>query len=110
MHLLQSASASSIWQLIHPFDEWLLVKINNDWGNSFFDRLLPLFRETLFWFPLYLFVFMWVIMRFKVQGLWWVAGLLLTAALSDIISSQVIKENIYRWAGYVLLYNFAAYW
>jgi undecaprenyl-diphosphatase len=96
MHLLQSTSSTSIWQLIHPFDEWLLVKVNNDWGNPFFDRLLPLFRETLFWFPLYLFVFMWVIMRFRVQGLWWVAGLLLTAALSDLISSQVIKEHIFR--------------
>jgi len=96
MHLLQSTSSSSIWQLIHPFDEWLLVKMNNDWGNSYFDRLLPLFRETIFWFPLYLFVFMWVIMKFRIQGLWWVAGLLLTAALSDLLSSQVIKVLIFR--------------
>lgn len=96
MHLLQSTSFDSIWRLIHPFDEWLLVKINNDWGNSYFDRLLPLFRETIFWYPLYLFVFMWVIMKFRIQGLWWVAGLLLTAALSDILSSQVIKVLIFR--------------
>jgi membrane-associated phospholipid phosphatase len=96
MHLLQSTSSSSLWQIIQPLDEWLLVKINNDWGNSYFDTVLPFFRETLFWFPLYLFVFIWVIFQFGSKGWWWIAGLLLTAALSDIISSQVIKVLIFR--------------
>ena len=96
MHLLQTASPSSFWKLIHPFDEWLLVKINNDWGNPFFDAVLPFFRETLFWFPLYLFVFVWIILQFGSKGWLWIVGLLLTAALSDIISSQVIKILIFR--------------
>ena len=96
MHLLQSRSLSSFWKIIQPLDEWLLVKINNDWGNSSFDTTLPYFRETVFWYPLYLFVFAWVIMQFGAKGWWWITGFLLTAALCDIISSQVIKIHILR--------------
>ena len=96
MHLLQSTGVNSFWQLIQPLDEWLLVKINNDWSNPFFDLIFPFFRETLFWFPLYLFVFLWVIMKFGKKGWWWVGGIFLTAALSDLVSSQVIKILIFR--------------
>lgn len=96
MYLLQSTGSSSFWQLIQPIDQWLLVKINNDWRSSYFDSILPFFRETIFWFPLYLFLFMWVTMKFGSKGLLWIAGILLTAALSDLISSQVIKILIFR--------------
>ena len=96
MHFLQSNGSSTFWQLIQPVDEWLLVKINNDWSNSYFDFILPYFRETIFWYPLYLFVFLWIIMKYRVRGLWWIAGLLLTAALCDLVSSQVIKVLIFR--------------
>ena len=96
MHLLQNSGSLSFWQLIQPLDEWLLVKINNDWSNSFLDFILPYFRETVFWFPLYLFVFLLVIMKYRTKGWWWIGGILLTAALSDLISSQVVKEHIYR--------------
>ena len=96
MHLLQSTGLSSVWKTIQPLDEWLLVKINNDWGNSSFDTILPYFRETVFWFPLYLFVFAWVIMQFGAKGWWWIAGFLLTAAVCDVISSQVVKIHVLR--------------
>jgi undecaprenyl-diphosphatase len=96
MDLLQSAGTFSVWKSLQPFDQWLLVKINNDWSNSYFDFILPYFRETVFWFPLYLFVFTWVLLKFGSKGLWWIAGLMLTAALSDLISSQVVKQLIFR--------------
>ena len=96
MYLLQSNISFTFWQLIQPVDEWLLVKINNDWSNSYFDFILPYFRETVFWYPLYLFVFLWVIMSFGIKGLWWIGGFLLTAALCDLVSSQVIKILIFR--------------
>ena len=96
MHLLQSNISTTFWQLIQPVDEWLLVKINNDWSNSYFDSILPYFRETVFWYPLYLFVFLWIIMNFGMKGWWWLAGFLLTAALCDLLSSQVIKILIFR--------------
>ena len=86
----------TFWQQIQSIDVWLLTTINQQWGNSFFDAVLPFMRETLFWLPLYLFLLLFVTMNFGSRGWWWVLAAVLTAALSDIISSQIIKENIMR--------------
>jgi Membrane-associated phospholipid phosphatase len=86
----------SFWQLIQPVDAWLLTHINQDWSNGFLDTVLPYMRETLFWVPLYLFLVLFTTFNFRVKGLWWVLGFVLTAALADIISSQIIKQNIMR--------------
>jgi len=96
MHLLQGSGSSSFWQLIEPVDKWLLVKINNDWNHPFLDSLLPYLRETIFWYPLYLFIFLWISLKFGIKGCWWVVGIIVTAALSDLISSQVVKQLIFR--------------
>lgn len=84
------------WDHLQPFDTWLLTHINQDWSNSFLDALAPYLRETLFWIPLYLFLLLFVSINFKAKGLWWIVGFILVAALSDLISSQLIKQNIFR--------------
>jgi Membrane-associated phospholipid phosphatase len=86
----------NFWQHIQPFDFWLLTHINQDWGNSFLDTVLPYLRETLFWVPLYFFLVLFVTMNFGVKGWWWILGFILVAALSDVISSKLIKENVMR--------------
>lgn len=86
----------TFWQLIQPLDEWLLTHVNQDWSSAFLDTLLPYLRETLFWVPLYLFLLLFVTINFGVKGWWWVAGVILTAAMADIISSQIIKPNVMR--------------
>jgi membrane-associated phospholipid phosphatase len=96
MHFLSDTLLAQFWQWIQPVDLWLLTHINQDWSNGFLDTVLPFFRETLFWFPLYLFLLLTVVTNFPKQGWWWVLGVVLTAALADIVSSQVIKENIMR--------------
>jgi membrane-associated phospholipid phosphatase len=84
------------WQHIKEYDVWLLTKINQDWSNSFLDTLLPYFRETKFWIPLYFFLLLFVTMNFKSKGVWWILGFILVAATSDIVSSKLIKTNIMR--------------
>ena len=96
MLLLQDPAQFSFWQIIKPYDVWLLTKINQDLSNPFLDTIFPLFRETIFWLPLYLFLFVFIRMNFGIKGYWWILGVILTAALSDVISSQVIKELIFR--------------
>lgn len=86
----------TFWDRIQPFDSWLITHINQDWGNSFFDTVLPYMRETLFWVPLYMFLLLFVTSNFGIKGWWWVMGVVLCAALSDLISSQVIKKTIWR--------------
>jgi len=86
----------TFWQLVQPFDAWLITHINQDWSNTFLDTVLPFMRETLFWVPLYLFLLLFVTTNFGIKGWWWVMGVVLCAALSDLISSQLIKPNIFR--------------
>jgi undecaprenyl-diphosphatase len=86
----------TFWQHIQPVDAWLLTHINQNWGNAFFDMVLPFMRETLFWIPLYLFLLLFVTSNFGIRGWWWVMGVVLCAALSDLVSSQLIKTHIMR--------------
>ena len=87
---------NTLWSVLQPFDSWLLTKINRDWSNSFLDAMFPLTRETLFWIPLYIFLFTFMVLNFRKNGAWWIVAFLVTAALGDIISSQVIKQLIFR--------------
>lgn len=96
MHLLPGVYLLTFWQHIQPFDTWLITHINQQWGNSFFDAVLPFVRETLFWIPLYFFLLVFSLTNFGLKGWWWILGVVLTAAIADLISSQLIKETIFR--------------
>ena len=86
----------TFWQQIDPFDTWLLILINQDWGNDIFDAVLPFVRETTFWIPFYLFLAIFSFLNFGKKTWWWILAGILIAALADIISSQVIKSTIWR--------------
>lgn len=86
----------SIWDQLLDWDRHLLTLINNNGSSAFLDIVLPFLRESQFWVPFYLFMILFMIMNFGVKGWWWVLGFVLTAALADIISSQIIKETIMR--------------
>jgi undecaprenyl-diphosphatase len=43
-----------------------------------------------------LFLLVFIIVNFGKKGWWWCLGVALTAAISDIISSQIIKELFFR--------------
>lgn len=86
----------SFWHYIQPFDFWLIQKINQDWGNSFFDTFLPYLREARTWIPLYVFLILFSIFNFGKKGWWWVLGAILVAGVADLVSSQIIKQIVMR--------------
>lgn len=86
----------TFWQQIQPIDQWLIVHINQNWSSSWLDAILPFFREPLFWAPMYLFLIVFVGMNNPKKWIWWALALVLCAAISDIISSQVIKQLVMR--------------
>jgi membrane-associated phospholipid phosphatase len=86
----------TFWEHIQGFDVWLLKHMNQDWSNSFLDTVLPYLRESKFWIPLYVFLLLFVTMNFGAKAWWWVLAVVLVAAASDLISSKLIKENIFR--------------
>ncbi|MGE5109110.1 MAG: phosphatase PAP2 family protein [Sphingobacteriales bacterium] len=82
-------------QLKH-WDHQLFHYINGQWNNSYFDSVLPFLRESNFWLPFYLFLLLLVTFNYGKQSIWWVLMILLTATVSDLISSSFLKETFFR--------------
>lgn len=70
--------------------------LNNNWHNAPFDTMMPFLRNSNFWIPLYLFLLMFALFNFKKDAGWWIFFAAGTVILSNFISSDLIKENIWR--------------
>jgi len=88
--------ATSLWQHIEALDKKLFVVLNSQWTNSFFDTVLPYFRDSVFWAPLYLFVITFIAINYGRKGLWWSLAFLCTIAIADMVSSRIFKEGFQR--------------
>jgi undecaprenyl-diphosphatase len=86
----------TLWQRIEQWDQSLFLLINRDWANPVFDSLMPFMRTSNHWMPLYLFLFVFVLLNFKGKGLWWFVFFLSTIALTDMTGTYLFKHNIER--------------
>ena len=86
----------NIWHQVEKWDQALFIKLNGEWTNPVFDAVLPFIRNSFFWAPLYLFLLALVAVNFKSRGWWWVLFFLCTFAITDIVSSRLIKESVER--------------
>lgn len=77
-------------------DKDLFYLINGKWHNGVFDTLFPLLRSAQCWVPFYLFLLLFALFNFKKNVWWWAAMAGFTVILSNFISSDIIKENIWR--------------
>lgn len=77
-------------------DRQLFHFINHDLGNAFFNVLMPVLRNRLVWIPLYVFIFVFCLWRYKKQGLIIIVLLALTFGLADFGSATVIKSTYKR--------------
>ncbi|WP_165871476.1 phosphatase PAP2 family protein [Flaviaesturariibacter flavus] len=76
-------------------DRSLFRLLNGRWHNALFDAVLPFLRNSLTWLPLYLFLFVFVLVNFRKR--WWIIGYAIsTATLTDTISSTIIKNLVFR--------------
>lgn len=79
------------------FDEALLILINDDWSNSFFDIIMPWIRNKWLWMPLYVFLIAYIGFNFSTRKTYWALFFaLMTICLSDVISSKVLKPIVKR--------------
>lgn len=81
---------------IEHIDQQVFCKINHCWSNPVFDLLMPLFREKLFWIPLYLIIIFLIVRKYKYQTLWVLGFAFLTLLLADQISAHLIKPLVGR--------------
>jgi undecaprenyl-diphosphatase len=86
----------SLLEKIRETDFALFNKVNGEWHSSFFDALFIIIRESYLWIPFYFFLIVFVAINFKRNGWYWILFFILTAMMSDIISSSVIKEIVPR--------------
>ena len=86
----------NIWHQIGQWDRSFYIKINSDWTNPVFDVLMPFLRNEFFWPPLYIFLLLFATLNFKSRGWWWTLFFLCTFALTDMISSRLVKETVER--------------
>ncbi len=78
------------------WDKSLFYWINQGWSNSVFDYILPILRNKYTWIPLYLAIIVFILFNFKQKIGWYLLFALLTIALSDNLSSRIIKPKVKR--------------
>jgi len=88
--------ASKFWQKIIHWDQQLFEKINSDWSNPLFDAVMPFLRTPMNWAPVYLFILLFVLMNFKIKGLWWIVFFISTVAFIDMTGNYVFKHGFER--------------
>ena len=78
------------------YDKSLMLLINSKWNHPVLDTLFQHIRETSFWVPLYLFFIVFALLNFGKKGLIWIIAAVVTVAITEQVSSNLIKNNIIR--------------
>lgn len=73
-----------------------MLKINKEWTSPAFDTIALFIRESTFWVPIYVFLIGLAALNFGKKGIWWVLAIIALVGFTDFISSQIIKEWLYR--------------
>ncbi len=95
MHFIQAEDLTLLQQLLH-FDYEMMIYVNRIWVHPVIDNLALFMRESIFHVPLYIFILIYVIQRFGVKGVWWFLGAISIVAISDLVSSHIIKDYFDR--------------
>ncbi len=88
--------ATTLWEKLLHLDRELFVLINSKWTNPLFDVVMPFLRTPTYWVPLYLFIIVFVLLNYRLKGLWWIVFFLVTVALTDMVGTNVFKYNFLR--------------
>ncbi|MEO6490219.1 MAG: phosphatase PAP2 family protein [Ferruginibacter sp.] len=78
------------------FDRSLFRLINYNGHNDLFDWLMPFMRNSIFWYPVYLFMFLLIVFNCKKNAPWLILFSIITVILTDQVSSTLIKHNFHR--------------
>lgn len=87
---------ASLWQQVDALDKWLFLQLNSGYTNPVFDAVLPYFRDSVFWAPLYLLMVSFMLLNWGRKGFWWSIAFLCTVAIADMVSGRVFKEGFER--------------
>jgi len=77
-------------------DRHLFYFINHELANPLFDLTMPYLRNAKLWIPLYLFIIVFCLWRFKKHGILIILLLALSAGFADFTSASIIKPLVKR--------------
>lgn len=83
-------------ETIIQWDQQAFELLNGRWQVPLLDQLAPLWRDKRFWIPLYLLLSVFVIRTYRKQGVYFLLALGLTAGMSDVVSSRIVKPAVQR--------------
>lgn len=86
----------TIWHQLDRWDKYLFTKINGDWSSPALDTFMQFMRHSVYWAPLYLFLFVFAVLNFRIRGFWWCIFFLSTIALTDMTGTYIFKHHIER--------------
>ncbi|MFT3903660.1 MAG: phosphatase PAP2 family protein [Niabella sp.] len=77
-------------------DQEIFQWINSKLTNDVLDVVMPFFRNSFAWAPLYLFIVAFVIINFKKRGWWWFGFCLLAISCTDLTGNHLFKHVFER--------------
>lgn len=83
-------------ETILDWDQQLFELLNGQWQSPLLDWLAPLWRDKRFWIPLYLLISVFAIRNYRRQGVYFLLALGLSAGISDVVSSRMVKPAVQR--------------
>lgn len=85
-----------MFEQLHNWDLYFFFRINSVWTNSFFDSVFPWWRDATTWYPLYLFLIVFVFANFGWRAWTYVLFVALNVTITDQLSAHLIKNWIVR--------------
>ena len=83
-------------QQLLQLDRHLFYFINHTLANPFFDRIMPWVCTPANWIPLYVFIIVFCLWKFKKQGIIIIVFIALSAGFSDFSCDRIIKPLVHR--------------
>ena len=84
------------WNDLLANDKAVFAVLNGKWTNSFFDILMPWFRDAKNWIPLYIVILTLLFYKWGKKAWKWVLMVVINVALTDQISSSFFKPYFHR--------------
>lgn len=86
----------SALEKILEWDQSLFLAIHDGWSNSFFDTVMPWFRNPFFWVPVYVFLLYFAVKKFGRNGLLWCLAFIIVFGIADFTSASILKPYFGR--------------
>ena len=85
-----------MFETLHYWDLYFFNKINSVWTGSFCDHIFPWWRDSTTWYPVYLFLLLFILINFGWKGWPWILFVVLNVTITDQLSSTYIKQWLPR--------------